>query len=128
MLKKYNIAWPANSLPVFKMLVISVLFLACNNEKRINDLVNSPVICDQIRGYLKINKGNYTKFQNSLLQTSRDDKRIDHCINHYGKNVRWAKIKALEKITKTRLPYEYTAFTLDSTAFDFYRNLLLAKE
>ena len=128
MLKKYNITLPGNSLPLFKMLVISVLFLSCNNEKRIDDLVNSPSTCEQISGYLKINKENYTRFHSSLLQTSRQDKKIDHCTKHYGKNVRWAKIKALEKITETKLPYEYTAFTLDSTAFDFYRYLLLAKE
>lgn len=110
------------------MLVLSVLFLSCNSQNRIDDLINSPVTCDQISGYLKVNKENYARFQDALLQTSRHDKKIDHCTNHYGKNVRWAKIKALEKITKTKLPYEYTAFTLDSTAFDFYRNLLLAKE
>ena len=114
--------------PLFRMFVISVLFLACNSENHIKDLVNSPNTCEQINGYLKINKKNYAPFQNALLLSTRDDKKIDHCINHYGKNVMWAKIKALEKITGTKLPYEYNAFTLDSTAFDFYRQLLLAKK
>ena len=105
-----------------------MIFLACNNEKPIEDLVNSANTCEQINGYLKINKKNYAPFQNALLLSTRDDKKLDHCINHYGKNVMWAKIKALEKITVTKLPYEYNAFTLDSTAFDFYKPLLMVKE
>jgi hypothetical protein len=93
---------------------------------RINGLIHSNGACDRIKGYELIGQYKDTAYLEELFKDLND---IQICLSlgRYGKSPLWAKVKALERITNVKLPYEYDTFTLDTTALTFYKRVLVAK-
>lgn len=112
---------------LFSITFIILFLIACKpSRNRINGLIHSNGACDRIKGYELIGQYKDTSY---LVEFFKDlnDVQICHNLGRYGKSPLWAKVKALEKITSVKLPYEYNTFTLDTTALTFYKRILVAK-
>ena len=111
----------------FAITFIVLFLIACKpSKKEIYKLIHSTGTCDRVKGFELIGKYEDTSFLRDIFDNP-NDRKICHGLNHYGKSPLWAKVKALEKITNIKLPYEYDSFTLDTTALTFYKVILLKK-
>ena len=102
-----------------------IILIGCKpSRNKINRLIHSDGACDRIKGYELIGKYKDTAYLAEFFK-DLDDVSICHSLARLGKSPLWAKVKALEKITNVKLPYEYNTFTLDTTALIFYKKILL---
>jgi hypothetical protein len=97
------------------------LFLGCNRDERIINLLNSDNINEIIAGAKKAGASKNKKYVPLLLKNAADF-RTSTSLSHYGVSVYRAKMEALKEIFGKDPPNEIS-YKLDSSIIHFYTEL-----
>jgi hypothetical protein len=103
------------------LIAVIVIYFGCNSDSRIEKLLSSENLNDNINGAIKAGDKGNKKFIPLLLKNAADWSMSTH-ISFYGVSVYQAKMRALEKIFKISPPTEIT-YKPDSAIIKFYTEL-----
>lgn len=103
------------------LLLIIITYLSCNSDSRIERLLRSDGVSDNVIGAIKAGKKGKHKFIPLLLKDAADWSTSTH-ISYKGVSVYQAKMNALKEIFKKSPPEEIT-MDPDSNIIKFYIDL-----